>query len=38
VFGHLSNPPSSGVDASSSPDKVFLENTNPPIGAGGHES
>jgi hypothetical protein len=37
VFGHLATPPSSGVDASSSPDKLFLENTNPPVGAGGNE-
>lgn len=37
VFGHLASPPASGVTASSSPDKVFLENTNPPIGAGGNE-
>lgn len=37
VFGHLANPPGAGVNASTSPDKVFLENTNPPIGASGHE-
>jgi hypothetical protein len=37
VFDHLADPPESGVEASSSPDKVFLENTNPPVGAGGNE-
>lgn len=38
VFNHLADPPGSGVAASSSPDKVFAENTDPPIGAGGHET
>lgn len=34
----LNQPPQAGVDASSSPDKLFAENTDPPVGAGGNET
>lgn len=36
VFDALDEPPSDGVDAQSSPDHLYLENTDPPIGAGGN--
>lgn len=35
VFDALAAPPAAGVAAQSSPDKLFLENTDPPVGAGG---
>lgn len=35
VFDALATPPADGVEAQSSPDKLFLENTDPPVGAGG---
>jgi len=38
VLDHLATPPQSGINAESSPDKVFRENTDPPVGAGGNES
>jgi len=34
----LTTPPQSGINAETSPDKVFAENTDPPVGAGGNES
>jgi hypothetical protein len=37
VFDALANPPEGAVEAAVSPDKVFLENTNPPPGASDNE-
>ena len=31
----LSDPPEGALDATASPSKLFLENTHPPVGAGG---
>lgn len=33
----LTTPPAAGITAEVSPDNVFLENTDPPLGAGGNE-
>lgn len=35
VFDALDAPPAAGVTAQTSPDHLFEENTNPPVGAGG---
>lgn len=35
VFDALNAPPAAGVSAQTSPDHLFEENTNPPVGAGG---
>jgi hypothetical protein len=37
VLDSLVTPPASGITAEVSPAKVFAENTNPPVGAGGNE-
>ena len=35
VLDALASPPAAGIAAEVSPDMLFLENTDPPIGAGG---
>lgn len=35
VLDSLKTPPASGISAETSPDKLFRENTSPPVGAGG---
>lgn len=37
VLEALNDPPAAGITASTSPDKLFLENSNPPVGAGGNQ-
>lgn len=36
VLDALADPPDAGIAAETSPDHVFAENTNPPVGAGGN--
>lgn len=36
VLDALADPPAAGIAAEVSPDNVFEENTNPPVGAGGN--
>ena len=36
VLDALASPPAAGIAAETSPDHVFNENTDPPVGAGGN--
>lgn len=36
VLDALADPPDAGIAAETSPDHVFAENTDPPVGAGGN--
>jgi hypothetical protein len=37
VLDTLASPPSAGITAEASPSILFLENTQPPVGAGGND-